>query len=169
MKLKKPGAKNRKQPTLALKYKRKAKGREAEKKLKKDPGIPNLWPFKHELLESIKRKKNAIDTSRLENKGANPAVNTDVIVPDYHTMLRENAKRARTFDSIQEAGEGAAARGVGDNTRKAFFRDLRKVIEQADVLVQVLDARDPNSCRCRELEQEITDRGKRVVLVMNKT
>ena len=38
-----------------------------------------------------------------------PAVNTDVIVPDYHTMLRENAKRARTFDSIQEAGEGATA------------------------------------------------------------
>merc|ERR1719331_900615 len=110
-----------------------------------------------------------MDTSRLENKVAGqPAVNTDVIVPDYHTMLRENAKRARTFDSIQEAGEGAAARGIADNTRKAFFRDLRKVIEQADVLVQVLDARDPNSCRCRELEKEITDRGKRVVLVMNK-
>jgi nuclear GTP-binding protein len=186
MKLKKPGAKNRKQPTLAIKYKRKAKGREAErklrkeakkakangtyqKKMKKDPGIPNLWPFKHELLESIKRKKNAMDTSRLENKVAGqPAVNTDVIVPDYHTMLRENAKRARTFDSIQEAGEGAAARGVADNTRKAFFRDLRKVIETSDVLIQVLDARDPNACRCKELEKEITDRGKRVVLVMNK-
>merc|ERR1719159_1254427 len=83
-------------------------------------------------------------------------------------MLRENQQRAQTFDSIQEAGEGAVARGAADNTRKAFFRDLRKVIEQADVLVQVLDARDPNSCRCRELEKEITDRGKRVVLVMNK-
>jgi nuclear GTP-binding protein len=42
------------------------------------------------------------------------------------------------------------------------------VIEQADILIQVLDARDPNSCRCAELEKEITDRGKKVVLVMNK-
>ena len=33
---------------------------------------------------------------------------------------------------------------------------------------QVLDARDPNSCRCPELEQEILERGKKVVLVMNK-
>jgi nuclear GTP-binding protein len=32
------------------------------------------------------------------------------------------------------------------------MKDLKKVIEQADVLVEVLDARDPEGCRSKELE-----------------
>jgi len=182
MKIKKPS----KRVTLGTKYKREAKGREKmrklrkeakkakqngtyQKKIKKDPGIPNLWPFKHDMLVNLQRKKNAVDTARLEGKLKKPGSqqkNTDTIVPDYATMVRENQKRTRAFQNIEQVAEVSAA--VTDNTRKAFYRDLRKVIEQSDILIEVLDARDPNSCRCPELEQEILERGKKVVLVMNK-
>ena len=33
------------------------------------------------------------------------------------------------------------------------MKDLKKVIESADVLLEVLDARDPEGCRNKELEK----------------
>lgn len=40
-------------------------------------------------------------------------------------------------------------------SKKAYVKELKKVIESSDVLVEVLDARDPEGCRSLELEREI--------------
>ena len=37
-------------------------------------------------------------------------------------------------------------------SRKAYYRELKKVIEASDVIIEVLDARDPDGCRNREIE-----------------
>lgn len=37
-------------------------------------------------------------------------------------------------------------------SRKAYYRELKKVLEAADVVLQVLDARDPEGCRNHEVE-----------------
>lgn len=44
------------------------------------------------------------------------------------------------------------------------------MIEASDVILEVLDARDPMGCRCPQLEQAITCSGgdKKLVLVLNK-
>ena len=44
------------------------------------------------------------------------------------------------------------------------------MLKSADVLLEVLDARDPMGCRCIALEDAVLAkcRGKRVVLVLNK-
>jgi nuclear GTP-binding protein len=45
-----------------------------------------------------------------------------------------------------------------------------RVVEAADVILEVLDARDPLAYRCREVEQFIrsADPNKKVVLLLNK-
>lgn len=53
-------------------------------------------------------------------------------------------------------------------SRRAYYRELKKVIEAADVIIQVLDARDPEGCRSRELEQQAVSQNKKVLLVLNK-
>jgi nuclear GTP-binding protein len=56
-----------------------------------------------------------------------------------------------------------------DSSRKAFFREFKKVVEEADVILEVLDARDPIGCRARAVEQAILAKGdKKIVLVLNK-
>ena len=40
-------------------------------------------------------------------------------------------------------------------SKKAYVKELRKLIEQSDVVVEVLDARDPEGCRSFDLEKEI--------------
>jgi hypothetical protein len=51
-----------------------------------------------------------------------------------------------------------------------YFEGFKKVVESADVILQVLDARDPCSCRCTEVERFVrkVDPNKRIILVLNK-
>jgi len=55
-----------------------------------------------------------------------------------------------------------------NQSKKAYAKELKKVIEASDVVVEVLDARDPEGCRSHELEKEVLSQGKKVLLVVNK-
>lgn len=60
---------------------------------------------------------------------------------------------------------------VRDSSAKAFMRELRKVIERSDVIIQVLDARDPEGTRSKWVEDEVRKRdaqGKKLLAVVNK-
>ena len=53
--------------------------------------------------------------------------------------------------------------------KKSHWRDVKKVIERSEVVVMVLDARDPEGTRAEEIETLITETGKKIVYVLNKT
>jgi nuclear GTP-binding protein len=57
-----------------------------------------------------------------------------------------------------------------DSSKHTYFKELKKVVETADVILEVLDARDPQGCRCVALEQKIlaSSSQKRILLVLNK-
>lgn len=52
--------------------------------------------------------------------------------------------------------------------KQAFKSDLMKVIDQADVIIEVLDARDPENTRNLEAEQYCLSKKKPFVLLLNK-
>ncbi|KAJ9475198.1 Nucleolar GTP-binding protein 2 [Pseudozyma hubeiensis] len=58
--------------------------------------------------------------------------------------------------------------GRRDSSLKAYMRELRKVIDNADVLLEVLDARDPLGCRSFSTEQLLLRSDKKIVLILNK-
>jgi ribosome biogenesis GTPase A len=57
-----------------------------------------------------------------------------------------------------------------DNSKKAYYKEFRKVMEAADVVLEVLDARDPLGCRCKQIEEMIQAKWptKKIVFVLNK-
>ena len=55
-----------------------------------------------------------------------------------------------------------------NQSKKAFAKELKKVIEASDVVIEVLDARDPEGCRSHEMEKEVVSSGKKMLLVVNK-
>ncbi|EEY60643.1 guanine nucleotide-binding protein-like 3 [Phytophthora infestans T30-4] len=58
---------------------------------------------------------------------------------------------------------------INDASRRAYMKELRKVVDKADVILEVLDARDPMGCRTLDMEDAIGNRhGKKLVLVLNK-
>merc|ERR1711964_344847 len=58
-----------------------------------------------------------------------------------------------------------------DGSRKAFDKVFKQVVEQADVVLYVLDARDPEGTRSKEVERMVmaaASGGKRLILILNK-
>lgn len=58
-----------------------------------------------------------------------------------------------------------------EQLRRHHVRALHKVIDESDVILLVLDARDPEGCRSRLVEEEVRRReseGKRLIFVLNK-
>jgi nuclear GTP-binding protein len=93
-------------------------------------------------------------------------------------IMRDAQRRAATFDATMgvDGGNGMAsamemaASGRKDNSKKAYYREFRKVVEAADVILEVLDARDPIGSRVKQVEETILQAGinKRIILVLNK-
>lgn len=57
-----------------------------------------------------------------------------------------------------------------DHSERAFYKELVKVVEASDVILEVLDARDPLGTRCVDMEKMIlkSDPNKRLILLLNK-
>ncbi|KAI6192176.1 CP-type G domain-containing protein [Aphelenchoides bicaudatus] len=49
-----------------------------------------------------------------------------------------------------------------------FESELRKTIEAADIIIEVLDARNPIGSRSHQIEEAVLQKGKRLVLLLNK-
>ena len=55
--------------------------------------------------------------------------------------------------------------------RKYYIRSLHKVVDHSDIILLVLDARDPEGYKSRLVEEEVRRReseGKKLVSVLNK-
>lgn len=97
-------------------------------------------------------------------------------------LAKQAQKKQDQFNAKQQILENAfnpfddkyRNSGISDNKKeqslKSFYKEFKKVIEAADVLIEVLDARDPMGSRCPQVEDMIINSGKnkKLVLLLNK-
>ncbi|KAK4150142.1 P-loop containing nucleoside triphosphate hydrolase protein [Chaetomidium leptoderma] len=204
------------------------KNPEWRSKLKKDPGIPNLFPYKEKLLhqieedrtrrkeEQVRRREQAkaAKTADAARTGDDDRMDEDGIVEDFEgddmddddamdddasdidesnplaALIASAKKAAAQYDKELQSGdemddddddedddsEDDAVAGVievsgGASSRKAYDKVFKQVVEQADVILYVLDARDPEGTRSRDVERAVlaaAGGGKRLILIINK-
>jgi nuclear GTP-binding protein len=153
---------------------------------KRDPGIPNSWPFKQDLLKEIQRsreKQTELQTMAKEKrKGDLRALREHQEQGGTARTIQELMARASQDQQVYQAkqlpgGVASAASDKSDGTvvagqqsRRAYLRELKKVVDTADVLLQVLDARDPIGSRIHPTMEDVilSKADKRMVLVLNK-
>ncbi|NWR67140.1 GNL3 protein, partial [Bucorvus abyssinicus] len=148
---------------------RKEAKKRGRKKPKKDPGVPSAAPFKEELLREAEQRKQRLEELKQKQK-----LNRQ---KEHEKKRKLEAKKNEA--KIKEKADGKESSGkpnaktnrlLDKNSKKSFCRELKKVIEASDVVLEVLDARDPMGCRCPQLEQAVTCSGgdKKLLLVLNK-
>lgn len=172
--------------TLKQKYKVQKRVQEHDRKLKKsakrgglvpgkkkrDPGIPNSWPIKQELLEQVERAKLKKETDREDAKQAKKdrrkLAKSGVSMEDLAASAKERGAAFKEEDNAPARAQDALDKRSEQSTR-AYARELAKVVESADVILEVLDARDPAGSRSSRIESAVRRApGKRLVLVLNK-
>ncbi|XP_005376967.1 PREDICTED: guanine nucleotide-binding protein-like 3 [Chinchilla lanigera] len=136
------------------------------KKSRKDPGIPNSAPFKEALLREAELRKQQLEELKQQQKLDRQKE------PDKKRKLETNlADEPSNFESVEEFGQSKTKRAkvTKQNLKIVHCQELKKVIEASDILLEVLDARDPLGCRCPQVEEVIVKSGKKLVLVLNKS
>lgn len=192
--------------------------------MSKDPGIPNLLPFKGRLLEEIEtsRKRKADeaferkevakaqrlgktvaedvttkpvaldDAEESEDDEMDDTADVDMSEADENPMaalLASAQARATAYSNDTNDGADASAdedddewSGIDeangpnpaakkDSSRRAFDKVFKDVVETSDVVLYVLDARDPNGTRSVEVERQVMEAAsdsKRLILILNK-
>ncbi|KAK4132617.1 hypothetical protein BT67DRAFT_359958, partial [Trichocladium antarcticum] len=218
---KKSAAKQRKDKKVAK------RNPEWKSKLKKDPGIPNLFPYKEKLLHKIEedrvRRKEELLRRRELLKATNAAqpataeedAEQDAMIDDLDgsdadadagdamdedgsdidesnplaALIASARKAAEQYDKDLQSGDEMDDDSDGDDesdddtdprvnevqggasSRKAYDKVFKTVVEQADVVLYVLDARDPEGTRSRDVERAVMAArggGKRLILILNK-
>ncbi|KAI8799888.1 P-loop containing nucleoside triphosphate hydrolase protein [Cladochytrium replicatum] len=145
------------------KLRKEAKKNPSRSKLKKDPGIPNMFPFKDKLLQQVEEVKRQREEEKKQKKAKNSMAQ----------MAIEADRKSAAFEASQRVlaeREEERTTVVADNSRRAYYREFKKVVQNADVILEVLDARDPLGCRTKQIEELILNSGanKRIILILNK-
>ncbi|XP_007950281.2 guanine nucleotide-binding protein-like 3 [Orycteropus afer afer] len=148
---------------------RKEAKKRGHKKPRKDPGVPNSAPFKEALLREAELRKQQLEELKRQQK-------LDRQKEQEKKRKLETKHGVEPFNGEpvkEEFGQGKAknkAKSSKQNTKKLYCQELKKVIEASDVVLEVLDARDPLGCRCPQVEEAVIQSGqKKLVLVLNKS
>lgn len=172
-----------KRQTLQQKYKIKKRVKDHHHKLKKgavvghrkkkaaENRIPNACPFKGELLQDIQRAKDKLERAKTEAKEKRAELMKQKRESMATSLLNTAEKSSMEFEEEEESEseEKEKKSSLGQNSRRSFLGELRKIVDNADVLLHVLDARDPMGTRSTAIEDMVlSHHGKKMVYVLNK-
>lgn len=166
-------------------------------KLKKEVPLPNLYPYKRAILsrasggavptraelthqENLRAAagiaaaqqaaqqaiQSELQRAALSGQGPDPSLFYQPLgaAEAGADFVNEDALYGRGYDESRDAynpQERVTKRG-------AFRAELDEVLKRADVVLEVVDARDPLNTRCKEIEDRCTAHGKPFIVVLNK-
>ncbi|TFK38498.1 P-loop containing nucleoside triphosphate hydrolase protein [Crucibulum laeve] len=134
--------------------------------LKKDPGVPRLPDLKARVRNSSRPRAPPVEQSFDSDAtmASEPTLST-------LAMLAESSAAQNLEDQDSSSSTSVSLGKTKEQIRKHYLRTLHKVVDQSDIIILVLDARDPEGCRSRLVEEEVRRReseGKKLVFVLNK-
>ncbi|KAG4304743.1 hypothetical protein PORY_001796 [Pneumocystis oryctolagi] len=167
----------------------KKKRKEAKKNPKKhrkekEIGIPNSFPYKDKILKELEAKnllnvKNKEKNEQFKNKqflqmealAEDARIRGDEfngIKDDKFSEIDEEMESWYGFSEDENDGQEISCIKK-DNSLKAFSKTFKDVIDASDVVLYVLDARDPGSTRSQQVEKLVLQSyEKTLVFVLNK-
>ncbi|KAK0433969.1 NUC091 domain-containing protein [Armillaria borealis] len=140
----------------------------ANPNLRKRPHIVETEPFKETFGPKAQRKRPRIDAGNFEelSKIGAAAVDEAAAAAGSETVIEPLASSITEVQTHADYNEPIYAKG----TSRRIYGELYKVIDSSDVILHILDARDPMGTLCESVLEFIKKEKahKQVVLIINK-
>ncbi|KAL0226418.1 hypothetical protein P9112_013742 [Eukaryota sp. TZLM1-RC] len=173
--------------TLRKKYKIERKVKEHHRKIrknaknnpssaqKKSVPLPDSWPIKEQIADEYnrlrdiqknqqQRRQEEVLKRRQDNQMEEQAKQNELAL-----LVAQSTQRQEEYEQEgEEDQEQYDLGGISEAERQVFLKDLRRVVKCSDVVLQVLDARDPMGCRSPIVEKMVVNSKKKLLLVLNK-
>lgn len=127
---------------------------------------PKMKASKQLNAQRLRQKREELRTMKVAKHR-----DTSTKATSLEDLMGKAAQTARAFEDQQSAKVDKQEQDIEitDSSRRAYMKELRKVVDRSDVVLEILDARDPMGCRTLDMEEIIGNRnGKKIVLVLNK-
>lgn len=132
--------------------KKEAKNKQYPKRSKKLLIAPKSLPNREELQEQVHK------TSELVNKVLRPILTSAPLKDEGNYDTQLDHLREQILE--QHRANIAAAQST--------YEELIEALDKADAVLEILDVRDPVSCQFLNAEGEVHNKGKPLILVLNK-
>ncbi len=134
---------------------------------------------KHNIVFDLQQKKSLSSREELIQNLKEKMTKSNTMVSEYDNMssymVDMESKRVfydQSTDTYLNSQEDSKKmnRENQDLSKRAYLRDLKEVIQNSDVILEVLDARDPLSCKSNELEELVRSHKdeKKIIVILNK-
>jgi nuclear GTP-binding protein len=95
--------------------------------------------------------------------------NQEVVSHALNATIQGSSENADGVDLEEDEKQENKNSNYGQNSRRAYLRELRKVVERSDVIINVLDARDPLGTKSNTVEEMVAQYSKKkLIFVLNK-
>ena len=126
-------------------------------------------PFAETFSAGRRQKKPKLATDDLAAMAARAAAHNEAYAEGVEAGAITDRDLVRQNDGAVDAAKGSL---FEKGQSKRIWGELYKVVDSSDVIIQVLDARDPMGTRCHHLEyhlkKDAMKRHKHVILLLNK-
>ncbi|KAK9496549.1 hypothetical protein O3M35_013174 [Rhynocoris fuscipes] len=181
--------KKSKRVSARLRYKIEKKVRDHNRKIKKEAkkknlkrggkpkviSIPNACPFKDDILKEVEELKRKKEEEKQRQKALwkeerERLKKLELEKGNLEGLKEKAEEKQQIHEAFQPVEEEKPIYTKREGSLKAYYREFKKVVEAADVILEVVDARDPLGTRCKQVEQAVQESkgNKRLVIVINK-
>jgi nuclear GTP-binding protein len=117
--------------------------------------VPNECPFKEDILKEVEALKKQKEEEKRKRKEARQEQKRQQLANGGLEGLVNDAKNKQSaykpmeVDPIEDGTKKAATKE--ESSLRAYYKEFKKVVDAADVILEVVDARDPLGTRCKEV------------------
>ncbi|CAH1405445.1 unnamed protein product [Nezara viridula] len=157
--------------------------RKVRKEAKKQPKshkpkvvrVPQDCPFRDDILkevEDLKRKKEEekLKQRALWKEEREKLKRLEKEAGGLEGLVASAEMKQKVHEAFEPKDDEKPFLIKKEGSLKAYYREFKKVVQAADIILEVVDARDPIGTRCKQVEEAVQETGgkKRLVIVINK-
>ena len=132
--------------------------------------IPNSCPFKEDILKEVEAIKKLNEAEKQKQRELAREKKAEKKASGLSDLVTSAQNKQLKHESLDHSNPLKTALTKEENSLKAYYKEFKKVLDSADVILEIVDARDPLGTRCKQVEEAVQSApgNKRLVLVLNK-